>query len=471
MADASPTAAVLDENATLRLYDYIRQSIPLFILETYFLGLFLTASLLYCYITLSKGVRRRPSRITKLVAIASMATIVIVHWALGLEQSNAALWECTAQLWLAGYSLMPLFMLPVYGGLQLETAAFGSFCALFAVAVSVFIKRGLQQRRSVLMFLLIILMFLLSAAHWAFQVAFVSSNWLVREEAVLQPGAVPIALETVNVLLSDAIVLWRMCVLWRNDVAILVLAGVLWLVNIGVSIANVISEYYWQTHPMQYMLQVQPIYTDTVLGSVALALSLASNLAATSLISWKAWRHRQLIRRHLSSGAKRTRVERVMSLLIESGTLYCVIWILYTINSRSSAMNINHKLADASQTPNGQPFVVTFYGTEYFNRFMAQLTGIYPTIIIVLVALQKTHCEHQFTYRDNGSMTEPVVNGTASRAIPLEVHVSRQAFSVGRDVEWPQDSEVSSEEEKKNKDERTDSAIDLRSSRCTAAMV
>ncbi|KAI0315335.1 hypothetical protein OF83DRAFT_1173926 [Amylostereum chailletii] len=33
-----------------------------------------------------------------------------------------------------------------------------------------------------------------------------------------------------------------------------------------------------------------------------------------------------------------------------------------------------------------------------------QISGIYPTIIIVLVCLQKTHCDRQFTYTDGPTL-------------------------------------------------------------------
>jgi len=37
------------------------------------------------------------------------------------------------------------------------------------------------------------------------------------------------------------------------------------------------------------MLQVQPVYADSSVGSASLALSLVSNFTATVLIAWKAW--------------------------------------------------------------------------------------------------------------------------------------------------------------------------------------
>ncbi|KAI0030276.1 hypothetical protein K488DRAFT_54556, partial [Vararia minispora EC-137] len=123
----------------------------------------------------------------------------------------------------------------------------------------------------------------------------------------------------------DAIVLWRMCILWKDSITVLALAAVLWFATVGPYISYLP---FLPVGPLSYTNStIQPVFSDTAIGTATLILSLASNLIATSLISWRAWRHRQEIRDHLISGTRRTMVERLLALLVESGVLYCAVWV------------------------------------------------------------------------------------------------------------------------------------------------
>ncbi|KAH8991857.1 hypothetical protein EDB86DRAFT_2933376 [Lactarius hatsudake] len=55
--------------------------------------------------------------------------------------------------------------------------------------------------------------------------------------------------------------------------------------------------------------------------------TLATNLISTGLIAWKAWQHRVSVRKHLGEGTGSVRVDRVFALLIESGFIYCCLWV------------------------------------------------------------------------------------------------------------------------------------------------
>ncbi|KAI0029924.1 hypothetical protein K488DRAFT_55318, partial [Vararia minispora EC-137] len=59
-------------------------------------------------------------------------------------------------------------------------------------------------------------------------------------------------------------------------------------------------------------------------GYVAVAMSLASNVFATSVIGYKAWK---LVRKNLSNGSKRLITEKILSIFIESGAFYICIWV------------------------------------------------------------------------------------------------------------------------------------------------
>ncbi|KAH9026521.1 hypothetical protein EDB85DRAFT_170128 [Lactarius pseudohatsudake] len=61
--------------------------------------------------------------------------------------------------------------------------------------------------------------------------------------------------------------------------------------------------------------------------------TLATNLVSTGLIAWKAWEHRVGVKKHLGEASRPVRVERVFALLVESGFLYCCVWIVYLISA------------------------------------------------------------------------------------------------------------------------------------------
>jgi hypothetical protein len=62
--------------------------------------------------------------------------------------------------------------------------------------------------------------------------------------------------------------------------------------------------------------------------------TLGTNLVSTGLIAWKAWQRRISVRKHLCEESGSVRVDRVFALLIESGFIYCCIWVCPTYSCR-----------------------------------------------------------------------------------------------------------------------------------------
>jgi len=113
-----------------------------------------------------------------------------------------------------------------------------------------------------------------------------------------------------------------------------------------------------------------------------LVFSLATNLVATGIISHKAWKHRQLIRYAMNDKqATTSKVENIMALLWESGVLYCVNGILVlvftVITVRWGSLR---------------------WGTlgDLYTPVSVQFAGIYPTVVLVLVSLQRSLDETSF---------------------------------------------------------------------------
>ncbi|KAK7447466.1 hypothetical protein VKT23_014176, partial [Stygiomarasmius scandens] len=96
-----------------------------------------------------------------------------------------------------------------------------------------------------------------------------------------------------------------------------------------------------------------------------------TNFTATSLIGYRAWCHRKAVASNLSSSRNSmTRVQKILLLLVESGLVYCTLWIAYTVISIS-----------------GNPLTISF---QVYTIVMPLISALYPVLIILLSALEKS---------------------------------------------------------------------------------
>ncbi|KAJ4488998.1 hypothetical protein C8J55DRAFT_506762 [Lentinula edodes] len=125
---------------------------------------------------------------------------------------------------------------------------------------------------------------------------------------------------TVNLLLSDCIVVWRAWILFQDEKFWKISLAVLMIANIGVNVADCI----WGN----IELSVE-IASSTTLDWLSSIISLTVNIFATFLIAFKAWNHHRFMA--AVSIRKRTRSESILLLLIESGAIYCGIQSVYAV--------------------------------------------------------------------------------------------------------------------------------------------
>ncbi|KAI0317336.1 hypothetical protein OF83DRAFT_149488 [Amylostereum chailletii] len=281
----------------------------------------------------------------------------------------------------AYYPLSIFFLKVTAPGLIIETVLFGVFCVLFIMSTRVIICRGINSSGSRYFLAATTIMFLASAAHWALDLYFVvqlifTPRALAEQERGKTPPRIlaQMGLVGVNFLISDSIVLWRACVFWKGYTWVIVSSAFLLFASLDLNV------------PTERLIGVQPSFNGTAYGLSALALSVFVNLWATSLIVIVAWRHRRLIHAYFrcKKESRRTMVEKIMTLLIESGILYSVVWVLYIVDSETDYVG----------------------GSDHLLSYaMPQLTGIYPTLVTMLVLIQKTRCDQEFAL--SGYMVGP----------------------------------------------------------------
>ncbi|KAI9439100.1 hypothetical protein H4582DRAFT_114649 [Lactarius indigo] len=257
-------------------------------------------------------------------------------------------------------------------------------------------KRGFTSSRSkMVMFAITTFTFVLGIIALVLQTAlgFQKMWWLLdRTAANVWPlgriGSVSIVVETIRRLmvhlhdasllsaqlmaaqyiLSDIICAWRAVVLWNRDkyvIAILLffILGTTAAVGceFGLTLIPILSPPYRSI----------PIIADDFGPLLVVFPILGTNLVSTALIAMKAWQYRVSVGKHLGKGTGSLRVNRVFALLIESGFVYCCLWILYVILTFNLNTTLMHN---------------------------ALLFGLYPTLIIILVAMQKSPVENYSTY-------------------------------------------------------------------------
>ncbi|KAH8991472.1 hypothetical protein EDB86DRAFT_3244655 [Lactarius hatsudake] len=119
-------------------------------------------------------------------------------------------------------------------------------------------------------------------------------------------------------------------------------------------------------------------------------------------------KRRVFFKKHLVEGTGSVSVERFLALLIESGFLYCIPWILYAISAFGAIPDPGFTIID---------YVLVF------------ISGIYPTLIIILVAVQKSPVEHYSTHSTgmqfmNGPEPRPPRAGDMPRHVYTQVRNS-----------------------------------------------
>jgi len=204
-------------------------------------------------------------------------------------------------------------------------------------------------------------------------------------------------------ILCDIICAWRTVILWNHDKRIIAILGFFILGTIGAT---------------GYALSFR-VVGDSIVKSlggkdlIVIVPTLSTNLLSTGLIIWKAWQRRIIVRKHLCEGKGSVRVDRVFALLIESGLIYCCIWIYYWI-SRSTG------LPDPGFTT------------------IALYSGLYPTLIIILISKTFSPVDHYSTQSTGMQYTHvPTFGPPTDGGVPPHVPTTRRDSTSYCDVQIP----------------------------------
>ncbi|KAJ7464308.1 hypothetical protein B0H11DRAFT_2285165 [Mycena galericulata] len=271
-----------------------------------------------------------------------------------------------------------------------ETVLYAIFTVLIVTSSYILITRGLRSRSSKMMLAVTLIMYGLSTWDWAVDIR------LLRDELevflpsdLIQPPPDHTRRLEVNTalrisqsitfyfstLLSDMVVCWRVYIVYGRNRRILFTAVALLVpLSCGIILCN-LTQIGIGFPSVVYLHLLAP--AELVIDIVTLALSALINIWATGMITYQAWQCRRDIKHYLKDTSNRTYAESMLSLFAESGAVYTSLWILKNIISL--------------------PVIENTAYIDYASLVMYQMTGMYPTVIIILVALKRSHLETQFT--------------------------------------------------------------------------
>ncbi|KAE9402023.1 hypothetical protein BT96DRAFT_918499 [Gymnopus androsaceus JB14] len=182
----------------------------------------------------------------------------------------------------------------------------------------------------------------------------------------------------ISFLIADIAIVWRAWVLWGENQLMRWMILIMLLLDIGIGIADSVSD---------TKATINLNNNAVTLDSLSTALNLTVNIVATLLIAYRAWTHHQSNR--AISRNKKTQVEAILLLMVESGAIFGVVQVTYII---SSALDIH--AAGLSPINIANSFLEALY------LYSAALN---PVALVILIQTGNTY-EHSFHLEDVTSL-------------------------------------------------------------------
>ncbi|KAI0319495.1 hypothetical protein OF83DRAFT_1170188 [Amylostereum chailletii] len=250
-------------------------------------------------------------------------------------------------------------------------------------------------------------MYTLSAAMWAIDVHSMWTDLSILipldlaggdgtapgNDSNLDIAVVEGVLAAVISIMSDSVVLWRACVIWSMHKGVRIFSVVLIIAQICSWVVYLIAVVVYDS-ALAMPASFQPLGSPSILAdltALAYSVSLAANVWATAIVAYKTWKHRRDVRRYLNNRTRKSAVEAVFLLLVESGVLYAMLWVFYTL-AQVASDNISFSTSNAAAI-----------AALVWDAGMNQIPGLYLTLVILVVAFQQSHLESTLSNMRSGA--------------------------------------------------------------------
>lgn len=180
-----------------------------------------------------------------------------------------------------------------------------------------------------------------------------------------------------NLFLSDVIVVWRAWVLYPDKLWPRVTLALALFGSFGGTVVSTVFMFLGRLGvDFKGPENTSPILTIPLLFT---------NIVACVLVALKVWDYRKNVKVYLGNGSSASSIERTLLLIFESGTVYCLLWLfllLAGVDVLSERSNI------------------------LLLSVAVSVAGLYPTTIIILVALEKSHTDTVFRPQDTAMVSQ-----------------------------------------------------------------
>ncbi|KAI0269979.1 hypothetical protein BC834DRAFT_1031423 [Gloeopeniophorella convolvens] len=210
----------------------------------------------------------------------------------------------------------------------LEAGLLGIFFVLVCTLVTLSFRRGVCSRAQSWIVVVTVMMFIVDGAHWGsgLALAIMVSHKARTPASTLPPisytlQALLVNIQYINIMLSDIVIVWRTWLIWERHIAVLVVSAALYTMTSAAVLMSIMIY-------LQVVDIYEPTATQWTFSHFAiLASSAGMNLWTVSLIAIRAWRHRRLMDDFFGQGTRRTKAEKALSLLVESGIVMSILLV------------------------------------------------------------------------------------------------------------------------------------------------
>ncbi|KIK56686.1 hypothetical protein GYMLUDRAFT_87215 [Collybiopsis luxurians FD-317 M1] len=170
---------------------------------------------------------------------------------------------------------------------------------------------------------------------------------------------------------GDAIVLWRTWAIWTPNQSIVKIPIFFWFLSLLCLVIWIVTRLALSIIPLGWADFDFRNDDPQFLLLTNYALSLLVNGLSTALIGYKTWQNGRFIKAAFQRSSLTIQVQKTLSLLVESGLIYFVLFSIQLIN-----------FVPDPEVPGIVAAIIASLGD--------QLLGLYPTLIVILVSMQRT---------------------------------------------------------------------------------
>ncbi|GLB36620.1 hypothetical protein LshimejAT787_0309080 [Lyophyllum shimeji] len=324
-----------------------------------------------------------------------------------------------------------------FAPMPLVICIYGVHITFFSVSTSMFLRRKNKSSSAWFMFIITILGLLLATANLAAQIA--DYIVLIRVYFVKYPQLPVDAQEklgdmeqaTTSIIgqwtsdlmpiVSDIVVIWRCWVLFPDRRWVMALP----LTLLTASVAMIFAFLGMVATPSGYdsvIFDNGESHQMNMIYDAGIALSLATNATATSLIAWKLWAYRKFIIKNVGPKGRSSPAQNVLVILVESGVVFCCLQLTYLILD----------IVPQVQVPEAGYIIDNIFYAAYTT-----LSAMYPTVVVVLVDTQRSIAEMCGVASEKtvqGDREDKVTTGHLSFVVPQSGSTSNGVSSNISDV-------------------------------------